>query len=261
MLSSPLPFLVALVTIATAATTPVCSSVPYKNLLFLSSYTPAVKFCSTKFPIATPACTAFVTVPTVVSTTITVTTPATTTLATSTTGVPATIAVSQTITPEPVTTTTTIPVTTTITIDQANKKRAASVNSAQASASFKALSILASNIVKTACSCIETTPKCTTVTSTRTSISTKTFTATVATLVGVTQLLPNTEIVTLTASTTLNAQTVTETATTVIATAIVCGNGLSLCNGQCKDLTSDASNCGACGNVVSQVPVPSTHDL
>ncbi|KAK5706828.1 hypothetical protein LTR97_001820 [Elasticomyces elasticus] len=235
MLSSPLPFLAALVTIATAATTPVCSSVPYKNLLFLSSYTPAVKFCSTKFQLR--------------------------------------LQLAQLLsrfrqslarplrTPEPVTTTTTIPVTTTITIDQANKKRAASVNSAQASASFKALSILASNIVKTACSCIETTPKCTTVTSTRTSISTKTFTATVATLVGVTQLLPNTEIVTLTASTTLNAQTVTETATTVIATAIVCGNGLSLCNGQCKDLTSDASNCGACGNVVSQVPVPSTHDL
>ncbi|KAK5741164.1 hypothetical protein LTR17_004104 [Elasticomyces elasticus] len=68
---------------------------------------------------------------------------------------------------------------------------------------------------------------------------------------GVTQLLPNTEIVTLTASTTLGAQTVTETATTVIASEVVCGNGLSLCNGQCKDLTSDASNCGACGNVCS----------
>ena len=54
--------------------------------------------------------------------------------------------------------------TTTTVIGAFHYKRAATTNSAQCSQTLAALTILLPNVVKTACSCIETTPPCTTTT-------------------------------------------------------------------------------------------------
>ncbi len=42
-----------------------------------------------------------------------------------------------------------------------------------------------------------------------------------------------------------------DAATATVPLAVVCASGLSACNGQCVDVSSDLANCGACGTVCS----------
>lgn len=128
-------------TLGVTALGPQCTKFPYSGLLFLSAYAPAVKYCSSKYPIPVPTC-------------------STTTTKTST-----------------LTTSTTVTETSTY---YNNQKRAA-IDTAKCSASLGAMTKMPPNVIQTACSCIETTPPCTTSTATRTNTATKTSTATVLT--------------------------------------------------------------------------------
>lgn len=70
-MTSLLSLLVALIA-SVGAIDSACTKSPYTQILFLSSYQPAVSFCSSKFPIPTPTCIAFATVTNTLSTTVSV---------------------------------------------------------------------------------------------------------------------------------------------------------------------------------------------
>jgi hypothetical protein len=77
-------------TLGANAAAAICSTFPYKDFQILAAYQPALSFCSSKYPLPVPTCTAYETKTNTLTVSTTVSVPSSTTTITSTVGTPAT---------------------------------------------------------------------------------------------------------------------------------------------------------------------------
>ncbi|KAE9380682.1 hypothetical protein N431DRAFT_522972 [Stipitochalara longipes BDJ] len=237
-----------------AAAGKVCSQIPYDIFLPLSTYAPALSFCSSKFALPTPTCYATLTSTSTYVTVYTTSIPIATLTSTVTTGSESSTTITLTISPA-TSTISSIFYTATSTIlscpvaakDRIRKRIIHTSTTPKPTSTSKPpppnpLATLFSNLaseaegfVSTLCSCLETTPTCTTTTihtsATHTSVTTLVADYSVSTTVSVpnTQITTFSTIITLPTPLTTTIRTISAVQTTTMCTSCT-GGAVPGCN-------------------------------
>ncbi|CAI9635574.1 unnamed protein product [Alternaria burnsii] len=206
-----------------ASATSDCTRIPYALFAPLSKHKPAQSFCTSKYPLPRPTCLVTTTIPS--TTTILVTTsvaPVTNTI-TVTTNEQTTVLATDTVTPTPTTVTETLTETATTTACPAAALQKRTIDGDKLAPIFSSLQKQAASFVKTLCSCIETTPGCSTSTITSRPTVPVTRTSTITYVPTVTATVTQTlVIITRTTITLDQVIATTSTTTTTTSTSSVC---------------------------------------
>ncbi|KAH6838698.1 hypothetical protein AA0119_g11563 [Alternaria tenuissima] len=191
-----------------------CTRLPYALFTPLSKHKPAQSFCTSKYPLPRPTCLVTTTIPSTTTKLVTTSIAPVTNTITVTTIEQTTLLATDTITPTPTTVTEIHTETTTTTACPAAvlKKRTSSED--KLAPIFTSLQKQAASFVKTLCSCIETTPGCSTSTITSRPTVPITRTSTITYVPTVTAIVTQTLVINTRTTITLDQVVATTTTTT-----------------------------------------------